>query len=343
MTKENAIKELEEDISSFLEIFKNEELYIEDLDDGEIDKYEKLTCLSYLYPYFSLSILLKDILRCGERMEKFLGEEQIQDYHNERENFFSLISEQYFFKERFIQKDFRKDETYKLPKEILEDKINDNKNSSKILGCSKIEHKKKTLEEKESQKHKQSSNDEVHLQAHTIIDEQIDKKIRTIHKEVKSHLHSSLNFVDLGLPSGVKWATYNIDYYNKVRSIIKSIIKQPKKNPAEYFAREFHNLIDNHNLRLPTKEDFEELRTKCKWRKDIVDNKHGYTITGPNEKQQIFLHGMNGYYAKYLSCHIDSNFVYFLEFDKGGNRIQEIQFEEVIKHKYKYLIRLVSK
>ncbi len=62
------------------------------------------------------------------------------------------------------------------------------------------------------------------------------------------------------------------------------------------YAREMQGNVDYdaaHNLwrytwRMPTKEEFAELVEKCKWTKDTIDNRMGYTIEGPNGKT-IFL------------------------------------------------------
>lgn len=87
-----------------------------------------------------------------------------------------------------------------------------------------------------------------------------DKSKGTTHKhdvaKTQSELEGDeLGFVDLGLPSGTKWRSYNA--------------------PGMYTYEE---AVNNFRTRLPTKEQWEELKSECQW----VWNGNGYTITGPN-------------------------------------------------------------
>lgn len=64
-----------------------------------------------------------------------------------------------------------------------------------------------------------------------------------------------MEYVDLGLPSGTKWADENEEgYYN------------------------YKDAVEKYGYALPTKEQFEELQYQCKW--EWVGN--GYKVTGPN-------------------------------------------------------------
>ena len=114
-------------------------------------------------------------------------------------------------------------------------------------------------------------------------------------------------YVDLGLPSGKKWATTNIgadtesdagsyfawgeistkNEYTKdnakvypFQSSLGSIIGNPKYDAAKYSWQS--------SWQLPSKEDFKELydNSKMQWVK--INGKYGRKITGPNGKS-IFL------------------------------------------------------
>ncbi|MBR4155814.1 MAG: hypothetical protein IKU01_03800 [Bacteroidales bacterium] len=111
-------------------------------------------------------------------------------------------------------------------------------------------------------------------------------------------------YVDLGLPSGLKWATCNVG------------AKSPEK-PGHYFAwgetisklsypynggnyGKFMNDFSGDkkhdaarakwggNWRTPTTDEFRELLDKCTWENTKVNGKYGYKVTGPNGNS-IFL------------------------------------------------------
>lgn len=74
-------------------------------------------------------------------------------------------------------------------------------------------------------------------------------------------LCSAQTYVDLGLPSGTKWATTNAD---------------------SYFT--YEQAVNKFGDRLPSKEQWEELVDYCDWEW----TGRGYKLTGPNSKS-IFL------------------------------------------------------
>lgn len=122
-------------------------------------------------------------------------------------------------------------------------------------------------------------------------------------------------WVDLGLPSGVKWASYNIgaasptefgDYYawgeTEVKDEYVDINSLTHRKDFHWLKR--HDIIDEDGLltkehdvanriwgdpwRMPTDEEFEELIANCKWEFTDYNGTNGYLVTGPN-KETIFL------------------------------------------------------
>ena len=73
-------------------------------------------------------------------------------------------------------------------------------------------------------------------------------------------------YVDLGLPSGTKW-----------------------KNANEMGFYDYNEAIEEFGYYLPTKEQFDELKSSCQWTWDEV--KRGSKVEGPNGKS-IFLPAM---------------------------------------------------
>lgn len=106
-------------------------------------------------------------------------------------------------------------------------------------------------------------------------------------------------YVDLGLPSGVKWATFNVgasspeeygDYFAwgeispKDSYTIENSLTYEKEigdiagNPEYDVARANWG----GSWRLPTKTELEELKTECTWTLTTMGNHVGYKVTGPN-------------------------------------------------------------
>ena len=126
-------------------------------------------------------------------------------------------------------------------------------------------------------------------------------------------------YVDLGLPSGTKWATMNVgadspedygDYFAWGETQPKDVYNW--SNLKWYDGNEFtkycidsaNGKVDNKTIlelsddaatanwggdwRMPTKEEQDELRTKCTWTWTTKNGINGYTVTGPNGNS-IFL------------------------------------------------------
>lgn len=121
-------------------------------------------------------------------------------------------------------------------------------------------------------------------------------------------------WVDLGLPSGTKWATCNVgasrpedygSYFSWSDTFSRSNhfehILTKNKSISEL---QTEGIIDlNGNLkyeydaayanwgpswRIPNKDDYEELITECIWTLNTQKGKKGYTATGPNGKSIFF-------------------------------------------------------
>ncbi len=112
--------------------------------------------------------------------------------------------------------------------------------------------------------------------------------------------------VDLGLPSGIKWATMNVGasansdngYYfawgevtqKSTYTIANSIYTNNESN--RYISGAASTDAATHfwggTWRIPSVTEFEELVSKCTWKWTNVNGKNGYLITGPNDKS-IFL------------------------------------------------------
>ena len=112
-------------------------------------------------------------------------------------------------------------------------------------------------------------------------------------------------YVDLGLPSGLKWATCNVgaslpeeygDYYawgeiETKGEYTKDNSKTDRKSMSDISGNSTYDVARakwGGSWRLPTKEEFHELRQKCKWQWTTQNGKNGYKVTGPNGNS-IFL------------------------------------------------------
>ena len=108
-------------------------------------------------------------------------------------------------------------------------------------------------------------------------------------------------WVDLGLPSGVKWATCNVgaaspeeygDYFAWGE-------KDPNSGSCSTDYRDMFDISGNSTYdvaranwgglwRMPTMKEFEELKGKCKWTWTTAKGKNGYKVIGPNGNSIFF-------------------------------------------------------
>ena len=124
--------------------------------------------------------------------------------------------------------------------------------------------------------------------------------------------HEGHEYVDLGLPSGLKWATCNVganspeeygDYFAwgevepKTTYNLDTYKYYDGSNFTKYTGSD-KTVLDPEDdaatanwggaWRMPTKAEQDELRTKCKWDWTTQNGVNGYNVTGPNGNS-IFL------------------------------------------------------
>ena len=123
--------------------------------------------------------------------------------------------------------------------------------------------------------------------------------------KTKSGTINGHEYVDLGLPSGLKWATCNVganspeeygDYY--AWGEVETKNKYTEDNSKTY-GKSMSDISGNSTYdvarakwggswRIPTKEEYEELINSCKWEGVTKNSKKGHKFTGPNGSS-IFL------------------------------------------------------
>ena len=160
-----------------------------------------------------------------------------------------------------------------------------------------------------------------------------------------ANVHEGHEWVDLGLPSGLKWATCNVgascpeeygDYFAWGETSTKS--NYDYDNCASMYkswgdiggnsSRDAATANWGGSWRMPTKAEFEELKDNCTWTWTTQNGKNGYKVTGKNG-QSIFLpaagsrdgdtlcrDGEGGYY--WSSTPADSDYACDLYFLEGG-------------------------
>jgi len=168
-------------------------------------------------------------------------------------------------------------------------------------------------------------------------------------------------WVDLGLPSGIKWATCNVgasspedygDYYAWGETEPKSSYEVGNCESYEMSESELHsdgvinrsgNLTRSNDAarvnwggswRMPTDAEIEELVDNCTWTWTSQGGKNGYLVTGPNEKT-IFLPaagyrfdsslGLAGECGLYWCATVyaeGNSFAYYLNFDSSCHSVE---------------------
>ena len=123
-------------------------------------------------------------------------------------------------------------------------------------------------------------------------------------EELKTTINGH-KFVDLGLPSGLKWAACNVgasspeeygDYYAWGEVKTKSEYTEENSKTYEKSINDFSGdpTYDvarkkwGSSWRMPTYDELNELLSGCKWQKTTQGGKNGYKVTGPNGNS-IFL------------------------------------------------------
>ena len=175
--------------------------------------------------------------------------------------------------------------------------------------------------------------------------------------DTPTNTENGYEYVDLGLPSGLKWATCNVganapeeygDYFAWGETTTKSTYDWStyKWCNGSYDTQTKYCTVDNKTVldkeddaaavnwggkwRMPTKAEKDELRQQCTWTWTSKGGVNGYQVTGPNGKS-IFLpaagyrYGSSldlvGSYGYYWSSSLDADGLYpayYLNFSSGS-------------------------
>ncbi|MDE6013021.1 MAG: DUF1566 domain-containing protein [Prevotella sp.] len=157
-------------------------------------------------------------------------------------------------------------------------------------------------------------------------------------------------YVDLGLASGLKWATCNVgasspsdygDYFAWGETTPKSEYtiencKTLDKSIGDISGNSQYDAARSNwggSWRLPSKKECEELRDKCTWTWTTQGGHNGYKVTGPNGKS-IFLPaaglcggsslcraGDSGYSWSSTPLEYSTQDAYNLSFYSSGHRV----------------------
>ena len=166
----------------------------------------------------------------------------------------------------------------------------------------------------------------------------------------KSGTISGHEYIDLGLPSGLKWATCNVgassqeeygDYYawGEVKTKNKYTLANSKtygKSMSDISGNSTYDVARakwGGSWRLPTKKELEELKNNCKWEWTTQNGKQGYKVTGPNGKSiflpaahyrggsSLYSAGGDGYYWSSTPDESDYYIAYVLNFDSSRHGV----------------------
>lgn len=141
-------------------------------------------------------------------------------------------------------------------------------------------------------------------------------KTRTEQPTILKDTINGHEWVDLGLPSGTKWATYNVgaaspdefgDYYawgeTEPKDEYIDINSLTHRRGTVWLRKngiinEDGNLTPEHDIatlswgepwRMPTDEEYEELLEYCDWTFTDYNGTNGYLVTGPNGETVFFV------------------------------------------------------
>lgn len=179
-------------------------------------------------------------------------------------------------------------------------------------------------------------------------DEDDDKNIIEISKangEINGH-----GYVNLGLPSGIKWATCNVgassyedngNYYawgevevkteyTEYNSVTWGVNMKDVSGNAKY---DVARVEWGSSWRLPNKAELEELDVECTWVLVTKNNVRGYKVTGPNGNSifipiagyfcdtTLYNEGTYGYLWSSTPYENSVDYSYSLEFKSGGRKV----------------------
>ncbi len=173
------------------------------------------------------------------------------------------------------------------------------------------------------------------------------KKIKTLEEQYKINGHE---YVDLGLPSGLKWATCNVgasspegygNYYAWGETATKSTYTESnsttyRKSRSDISGNASYDAARanwSSTWRMPTSEEIYELKSKCTWKWTSQGGHNGYKITGPNGNS-IFLPAAGyrnwssldyvGQYGYYWSSTPSNERAYNLFFHSGAYYLEKL-------------------
>ena len=160
--------------------------------------------------------------------------------------------------------------------------------------------------------------DEERLEQERIEREKREAEAKRKNAEIQKSVSNMANgheYVDLGLPSGLKWATCNVgankpedygDYFAWGETETKTDYWVENSLTEEHSISELRRrgIVDGNNRltssydaarakwggswRMPTKEELDELEENCRWEWTTQNGVKGYKVTGPNGNS-IFL------------------------------------------------------
>ncbi len=166
--------------------------------------------------------------------------------------------------------------------------------------------------------------------------------------EVKNIINGH-EYVDLGLPSGLKWATCNVganspgeygDYFAWGEIESKSCYTEDN---SKTYEKEIADISGNPKFdvaaskwggtwRMPTVKEIKELIDRCIWTWTSKEGNYGYEVTGPNGnsiflpavgyryESSLYDAGSSGYYWSSTPRKSDSSYSYVLLFYSSSHR-----------------------
>ena len=167
------------------------------------------------------------------------------------------------------------------------------------------------------------------------------------------------DWVDLGLPSGLKWATCNVgadspeDYgnyyawgektrkieYTNDNSLTYGLTKTQLQSQG--YIDGSGNLTPSHDAaranwggswRLPTKAELEELENKCTWTWTTQNGVKGYKVTGPNGNHIFLPAAGNRYGSSLLNAGEGGYYFSSTPYESNSNRAYDLFFNRSLQN-----------
>lgn len=181
-------------------------------------------------------------------------------------------------------------------------------------------------------------------QEQQILKRKLERQLMQYEKSGSRYGH---DYVDLGLPSGLKWATCNVgadspekygDYYAWGETVKKSSYTEDNSETCGYWKLEDFTGNAKYDAaranwggkwRMPTAAERQELIDKCNWTWITQNGKNGYKVTGPNSNSiflpaagfrygsSLYFAGSCGYYWSSLPYESGSDYAYYLGFNSS--------------------------